>query len=89
LDSYKSFVKAERERLQRVSSELGSRIDLAKSEMSESMSNTMQSNFSANTENIEEIRKKLAETSIELEEHKEKYKRVAAKKYKDIEGNNV
>ena len=57
--------------------------------MSESMSHTMTSNFSGGTENIEEIRKKLAETSIELEEHKEKYKRVAAKKYKDIEANNV
>lgn len=37
------------------------------------------------TENVEDIRRKLATTSIELEEEKERYKRQIAKKHKDIE----
>lgn len=40
-----------------------------------------------NTENVEEIRRKLAETSIELEEQRERYKRQVAKQQKDLEEN--
>jgi hypothetical protein len=40
-----------------------------------------------NTENVEEIRRQLAETSIELEEQRERYKRQQAKAAKDIEQN--
>lgn len=46
---------------------------------------TMTSNFSVKTENIEEMRRQLAETSIQLEENRERYKRSAAMKAKNIE----
>jgi hypothetical protein len=36
---------------------------------------------------MEELRRKLGETSIELEEQRERYKRSVAKKQKDIEYN--
>ena len=45
------------------------------------------SNFSVKTENIDEIRRQLAQTSIELEENRERYKRTVAKKQKEIEEN--
>lgn len=45
------------------------------------------SNFSIKTEDIDEIRRQLAQTSIELEENRERYKRTVAKKQKDIEEN--
>lgn len=48
---------------------------------------TMTSNFSIKTDNIEEMRKQLAETSIQLEENRERFKRSVAKKAKDIEMN--
>jgi hypothetical protein len=38
------------------------------------------SNFSVKTEDVEEIRRQLAQTSIELEENRERYKRTVAKK---------
>lgn len=37
-------------------------------------------NFSVKTEDIDEIRRQLAQTSIELEENRERYKRSVAKK---------
>jgi hypothetical protein len=40
----------------------------------------MASNFTIKTENIEEIRRQLAQTSIDLEENRERFKRSVAKK---------
>ena len=42
--------------------------------------NTITSNFSINTETMEDLRRKLGQTSIELEEQRERYKRGVAKK---------
>ena len=47
----------------------------------------MTSNFSIKTENIEEMRRQLAETSIQLEENRERFKKSVALKAKDIEQN--
>ena len=75
--------------MKNVQRELRTQIEMTRSEMDrESINNqTFTSNFSNNTENIEEVRRKLAETSIELEEQKERYKRSVAKQYKDTEFN--
>lgn len=45
-----------------------------------SQANQTMSNFSVKTEDIDEIRRQLAQTSIELEENRERYKRTVAKK---------
>ena len=39
------------------------------------------------TENMEDLRRQLGQTSIQLEEQRERYKRSVAKKQKDIESN--
>ena len=50
-------------------------------------SQTITSGFSVDTQNMEEMRRQLAETSIELEEQRERYKRQVAKQQKDLEAN--
>lgn len=51
------------------------------------MINTQGTGFSINSENVEELRQELAQTSIELEEQRERYKRQVAKGQKDLELN--
>lgn len=55
---------------------------MTRSEIDEThgLNKTMNSNFSATTENVEEIRRQLAETSIELEENRASFKKNAAKR---------
>jgi|TARA_B110000285_G_C14776551_1_gene446497 hypothetical protein len=81
LESYKNFVGAEQRRLQDLQHELDSSIRDSRQEL-ESISGhgaTMTSGFSMGTENMEELRRQLGETSILLEEQRERYKRSVAK----------
>ena len=59
LDSYKQFIKQERERLLGVQEEVVRNIEMTRSEIDEtqSLNKTMNSNFSVTTENVEEIRR--------------------------------
>ena len=82
LESYKSYIESERDRLQSKRYETEAKVSEAKSELQlvagydESMS-----------ENVDLIRRQLAETSIQLEEQKERFRRQVAKNAKDIELN--
>ena len=72
LDSYKDFVKGERERLNVRKNDIVLEITTLKSEFEAEASKTITSNFSLRTDdNIEELRKQLAETSIKLEENRD------------------
>ena len=55
------------------------------SEISSRFGSTNGSFLSSQTDNVEEIRRKLATTSVELEEERERYKKQISKQMKDIE----
>jgi hypothetical protein len=75
LNSYQNFLNAEKERLNNIKQDLVSEIDNVKSELySEYDLNSSHKTdlYSIKTIEIEEMRRKLAETSIELQEQKER-----------------
>ena len=75
LDSYKQFVKAERDKLLGQKDELDSEISAVQSELSSRHNSTHGSFVSNSTDNIDDIRGKLATTSVEVEEERERYKK--------------
>lgn len=65
--------------------EVESEISKAQSEISSRFGSTNGSFLSNQTDNIDDIRRKLATTSVELEEERERYKKQISKQIKDIE----
>lgn len=87
LNQYKNFVDLEKHRFLELQAELHQEIHRSKTELNSNMINTRGTGFSINSENVEEMRQELAQTSIELEEQRERYKRQVAKGQKDLELN--
>ena len=94
-DKFRTLSKQEVSRLERQKTEIESAISSVRLELnselpgggtpSNMMKQSLTSEFSMRTEDVEELRQQLASASIELEEHKAAFKRNFNKNHKELE----